>query len=220
MIRLIAVLLLSMLPLCAQKDFLTEDEIERVRITQEPNERLRLYSLFARQRVDQLEQLFSKEKAGRSLLIHDLLDQYSKIIEAIDVVADDALRRNADIAEGMMAVVKEEQGMLKTLEKFVDVPAKDSSRYEFVLQSALETTRDSVEAGNDDLAARKGRAVDQSTKEKATREALMGTKEQDERKGEEKKEAAATKGRKPPSLLKKGETLADPNAAPAPAKKK
>ncbi len=136
----------------AQRDFLTEDEIERVRLTQEPNERLKLYLVFARQRVDQLEQLFSKEKAGRSVLIHDLLDQYAKIVEAMDIVTDDALRRGLIVEEGVQVVVKAEEGMLNKLEKFAEMENKDSSRYEFVLTTAIETTADSIESSREDLA--------------------------------------------------------------------
>ena len=150
--------LLFLLPLAstlhAQKDFLTEDEISQIRITQEPNERLKLYLLFARQRISQLDQLFSKQKAGRSILIHDLLDQYAKIIEAIDIVADDALRRNVVLEEGIQAVLKAERAMLTKLETFLQMEAKDQSRYEFVLTTAVETTRDSISSSEEDMAAR------------------------------------------------------------------
>lgn len=208
--------MMMLLPLAgllqAQKDFLTEDEIERVRLVQEPNERLKLYLVFARQRVDQLEQLFSKEKAGRSVLIHDLLDQYAKIIEAMDIVTDDALRRGLILEEGLGVVVKAEEGMLKKLEKFAESEAKDLSRYEFVLTTAIETTRDSIESSQEDLAARGKRVVEQSKQEKQAREALLSTAEKEEKANEEKKAEGDSKlkGRKPPTLRKKGEVVPDP----------
>jgi hypothetical protein len=200
--------------LWAQKDFLTEDEIERVRITQEPNERMKLYLLFAKQRVDQLDQLFSKEKAGRSVLIHDLLDQYAKIIEAIDIVADDALRRGLVLEEGIQVVMKAEQGMLKKLEKFAELEAKDLSRYEFALTTAIETTRDSISSSEEDLAARGKRVIEDSKKEKQQREALMTTAEKEEKAAAEKKLEGdpKLKGRKPPTLRKKGEVVPEPGA--------
>ncbi|WP_031498340.1 hypothetical protein [Bryobacter aggregatus] len=198
----------------AQKDFLTEDEVDRVRLTQEPNERLKLYTLFARQRIDQLEQLFAKEKAGRSILIHNLLEEYSKIIEAIDTVSDDALRRNAVLEEGIQAVIKAEKAMLVKLEKFEAAEARDRSRYEFVLTTALETTRDSISSGEEDMSARGKRVAEEFKRDKQEREASVAPVEP----GEKAANPAAAKSaeadpklktRKPPTLRKKGEVVPD-----------
>lgn len=198
--------------LFGQKDFLTEDEIERVRIAQEPNERLSLYTLFARQRVDQLGQLFSKEKPGRSLLIHDLLDQYAKIIEAMDIVVDDALRRGLLVLEGLQAAMGAERALLKKLEAFAELEAKDLSRYEFALSTAIETTRDSISSSEEDLADRSKRVVDQSKQEKQQREALLTSAEKEEKAAAGKKLEGdpKLKGRKPPTLRKKGEVPTKP----------
>src|SRR4051794_31365323 len=111
-----AILLVSAL-LGQQRDFLTADEADQVRLVQEPNERLKLYILFARQRLDLIQQAASQEKAGRSKLLHDLLEDYTKVIEAIDTVTDDALKRSVDMSLGVKAVADTEKEMLAQLEK-------------------------------------------------------------------------------------------------------
>jgi len=195
-------------PLAAQRDFLTTDEADQVRQAQEPNERLKLYVHFARQRLDLTQRLFSSQKPGRSALIHDLLEDYSKIIEAIDVVTDDGLKRKLEVNLGVAEVVSAEKDMLKALKKFQDSQPKDLSRYEFSLKLAIETTSDSLDLAQQDLADRFESVQAKAEKDKKDIESVMQPKDLEEKKAEEKKAAATEqKKRKPPSLLRPGEQV-------------
>lgn len=202
------ILTLLALPLAAQKDFLTGDEVDQVRLVQEPNERLKLYMLFAKQRMDQVDSLLKKDKAGRSILIHDLLDEFTKIIEAADMVAEDAIKRKIPLDLGLTAVIDTEKEFARRLEKIRDSEPRDLSRYAIVLDTAIETTTDSLELAQEDVKDRGTQLAEAENKEKKEREALLGDRELAEKKATEKKEAEVEKKRKPPTLKRKGETAA------------
>jgi hypothetical protein len=202
-----------------QRDFLTSDEIEKVREAQEPNERLKLYILFARQRMDQLQQLLAKDKKGRSVVARDLLSDYSRIIDAIDTVSDDALKRQATLAEGTAAVSTAEKRFLTQLQKVVDNPPPDIGLYEIELKEALSATSDSIELAQGDLGKR---ATELSAEDKKTKKATESMIAAEDAKGDpvaaekiEQSRADDTKPkRKPPTLYRPGEKPPEPSTTP------
>jgi hypothetical protein len=206
-------LIVLSIPAFAQRDFLTADETDQIREAQEPNARLQLYLHFARQRVDQVKTLISQNKPGRSALIHDLLEDYGNIIDAIDTVSDDALKHRKDISIGATAIAKTEPEMLKTLEQIQESAPKDISRYDFQLKQAIGSTQDSIELAGADLGKRTTEVAEKADKEKKEIESMAAKSPSD--KADDKKLASlpadmnsdGKPARKPPTLLKPGEKI-------------
>lgn len=198
--------LLLAAPLCAQRDFLTADEIDQIKEAQEPVLRLQLYAKFAKQRIDLVQKLFSKDKPGRSLMIHDALEDYSNILDAVDDVTDDALQRHLEVQQGLQAVSVTEKQVLPVLQKIQDSQPKDLSRYDFALKQALETTQDGLEASQQDLGKRARDVEAREQREKQELEKLETPTDQQQKKAAEQKTGDdQQKKRKAPTLKRPGE---------------
>ncbi len=191
------------------RDFLTPNEVAQIREAQDPNDRLKLYVHFAQTRMDLIEQYIAKEKPGRSIFIHDNLEDYNQIIEAMDSVADDALRHNKPLDKGMLLVLNAEKDFLDKLTKIQDADPKDLDRYKFVLTEAIDTTTDSRELSMQDSAKRSAELASKDSKEKKDRDAMMPAKEVKERK--QAAQVEDDKKKKIPSLYKPGEKPQNPN---------
>jgi hypothetical protein len=193
-------------------DFLTTDEANQIREIQEPNARMTLYLHFAKQRLDQVEQLISKNKAGRAVFIHDLLQDYTRILDAIGDVSDDALRHNTDLTKGDKDLETNSTEMLAQLQKIEDAAPRDLERYSFVLMDAITATSDSLEASRVSPAVHAAQAAAEQKKQEDERLADLPP---EERAAEKKKsDEAAEKKRNAPSLLRPGESLPDSAARP------
>jgi hypothetical protein len=202
--------LLLAAPLFAQRDFLNADEIDQIKEAQDPGDRLKLYAKFARQRVELVQNVFSKDKPGRSLLMHDALEDYSKILDAIDDVTDDALLRKAEVKLGLEAVVAAEKQTLPVLQKIQSSQPKDLSRYDFALKQAIETTEDSLEASQADLGKRSRDVEARETREKKELEQLGAQTDPDAKKAEEEEKKADSSGEQQQTPKRKAPTLKRP----------
>jgi hypothetical protein len=206
--------MLLALPLAAQvqRDFLTSDEVDQIREAQEPNDRVTLYAKFAKDRVELVKSLLSKEKAGRSAMIHDALDDYAKILDAIDDVTDDALGRQVDMHKGLAEVASVERQALPILQKAQNSHPKDLDRYDFVLKTAIETTSDSLDSATGDLGKRTKAVEAREAREKKELESSMTPAERSNQQAADKKAAASQEQkRKPPTLMRPGEKKPDQN---------
>ena len=161
------------LALAQTRDFLTHDEIDQLRVAQEPNLRLQLYTKFALLRIDEIEQMAAAGKTGRATFVHDLLEDYSHIVEAMDTVADDALLRKVALDKGVATVTEAERDFLARLEKVRDAKPKDIARYEFALREAIETTEDSLELSQQDQSQRASEMAAKEKKSKDDRKSTM-----------------------------------------------
>jgi hypothetical protein len=216
----LALLLLVTVPLFAQKkDFLSEHEVEKIREVQEPNERLKLYILFARTRIDQIQQQLMKDKKGRSLEIRTLLDEYEQIVEAIDNVSNDALKHKTDIQLGINAVSEAETKFSGQLQKIKDSSPRDLDMYSIELTEAIATTKDSLDLAAEGVGSRTEKVTAEVEHEKKEVQSISEM----EREATGGKPAANTEAaaaappgtrRKPPTLLKDGEKLEDVNQPP------
>jgi hypothetical protein len=189
----------------ADRDFLTPNEADQVRVAQEPNDRIVLYVHFAKTRMDLVKQYLAQDKPGRSIFVHNALEDYSKIIEAIDSVTDDALRHGRPVDKGMIALVNAEKEFLDQLNKIEDSNPRDFDRYKFVLAEAIDTTNDSRELSLQDSGKRTTELSAKDTKEKTERESVMSTKEVASRKKEAEKTSGDGEKKKIPSLYRPGE---------------
>lgn len=208
---IILAILASGIPAFAQRDFLTSDEVEKVREAQEPNARLKLYVLFARQRLDQLQRLLGKEKKGRSLEARELLEDYTNIIDALDTVSDDALLKGADLTPGTSAVRDAENRFVTQLQKIKDRPPADLDLYNIALTEALAATTDSLDLSHQDSGRRAMKLNERDDKIKDEAEKVLAAEDPKGKVGEQADavDAKTDDGkpkRKPPTLYRPGET--------------
>lgn len=190
--------------LCAENgDFLTPNEADQVRQTQEPNARLELYIHFAKQRLDLLQQYLANNKPGRALFIHHAITDYSDIIDAIDAVSDDALLHKKSIDKGLIVVADAEKAFLGQLQKVEDSQPKDLALYRFVLEDAIDATSDSRDMALENSGKRTKELLATEQKQEKERDSMMSAKEVAERKKAVR--AEQEKKKKIPSLYRPGE---------------
>jgi chromosome segregation ATPase len=139
---------------------LNDNEIGELReAAQEPLKRLRLYVSFSGSRLLDIDNLQGKNNApDRGQQIHDILQDFSTLIDEMDDNIDEYAKRGQDMRKALPEVIKAEteyQTRLRTLQQTVmnDPKAVQEYRaYNFALEDAMESVRGSLEDAQQTLA--------------------------------------------------------------------
>ena len=131
-------------------DPLTPDEINQLRDAMlEPEDRLKLFVNFARDRMTKLEQMRADPKTtDRAQKTHDILADFLAVYDELNDNVDMYVGRKDDIRKPLKLVIEgdtEFQSKLRALKDAAHTDAAESKQYEFVLSNAIETVDTSAD---------------------------------------------------------------------------
>jgi hypothetical protein len=139
-------------PLAAQgrRDPLNPLEIDQLRDAMlDPEQRLKLYIQFSRDRMTKLEQMRSDPKTTeRGRQTHDMLEDFLAVYDELNDNIDMYVGRKDDIRKPLKAVIEgdtEFQSKLRALKNSANTNAAEASQYEFLLTDALDTVDSSAD---------------------------------------------------------------------------
>jgi hypothetical protein len=133
-------------PLWAQRprDPLNQLEIDQLRDAMlDPDQRLKLYVQFSRDRLTKLEQMRSDPKTTeRARQTHDMLEDFLAVYDELNDNIDMYFGRKDDIRKPLKVILEadtEFQSKLRALKNSPNTNAAEANQYEFLLTDALDT---------------------------------------------------------------------------------
>jgi len=139
-------------PIHAQRrhDPLNSLEIDQLRDAMlDPDQRLKLYVKFARDRMTKLEQMRSDPKVkDRPVQTHDMLEDFLAVYDELNDNIDMYVGRKDDIRKVLKTVIEadtEFQSKLRAIKDSAVLDAAEARQYEFLLTNAIETVDTSAD---------------------------------------------------------------------------
>ncbi len=155
----VAMFLLAM-PLAAQlggREPLNQKEIDELReVAQEPEKRLKLMAEFARARLATIDQLRGDPRfaADRGPRVHDLLEDFTKLVDEMGDNIDDYSDRKEDLRKALKLVIQADTEFQLKLRTLKDQgpgagagakPGTETGDYTFALENAVESVNLSLD---------------------------------------------------------------------------
>ena len=156
---LLVLLVLTVIASARRRDPLTEAETDQLReAAQEPGKRLKLYIQFTDARLTAIDELRAdpKEAEGRGRKIHDLLEDFTALVDEINANLDTYQGRplikdeRKDLHKGLKEVIAADEKFEQKLNALKSAGEDPKGRaeaedYRFVLQDAQDAVKSSLE---------------------------------------------------------------------------
>jgi hypothetical protein len=133
-----------------QRDYLTDEEADKIREVRTPNERIKLYLAFAEDRLKKFDYELNRSvpERRRSEVLNGLLNGYVGCVDDGADQIDFAREKQMDVHEALKLMKAKYPQFLTQLQKYgKDSPDYDS--YKDTLDDAIEGTKDALSDAND-----------------------------------------------------------------------
>jgi len=129
-----------------RRDPLNDKEIDQMRESADwPDKRLELMTQFARERMNKIDQLRADAKSAkdRPMQIHDLLEDFTALLDEIEDNVEMYASHKADMRKGLTLTIEatsEWQIKLRRLKE--QSPPEELEQYAFILANASDAVKD------------------------------------------------------------------------------
>ena len=137
------------------RDPLTDKEVDEMRETADyPDKRIELMVNFCRARINSIEQLQANAKSAkdRPMQIHDLLQDFTSLLDEIGDNVDMYSSHNADMRKGLTLLIEaSSEWQLKLRQLKQQSPPEELGQYNFELTNAMEDVNDTADDTRQEL---------------------------------------------------------------------
>ncbi|HXQ25308.1 MAG TPA: hypothetical protein VN822_02765 [Candidatus Acidoferrales bacterium] len=135
-----------------KKDYLSDEEADKIRDVRTPDLRIRLYISFAEDRLKKFDYEINRTvpERRRSEILNGLLNGYAGCVDdAADQIAL-AREKQLDIREALKLMLAKDKEFLEALEKY-DKDGPELDTYKDTLEDAIDGTKDALSDAEDAL---------------------------------------------------------------------
>lgn len=172
-------------------DYLTDEEQDKMRETQDPSERIKLFLAIEQSRLDRFENFRTQpheDKYDNGGFLDKLLSQYVSVNDELKNWIEDQFGRSGDMRLGLRALLDAGPKQLEELRRLQQTPDPLSADYASSLRDAIADLTDTLDGATQALAEQEKKFGALKKEEKAEAQATKERlKEEKKRTKEEKK---------------------------------
>jgi hypothetical protein len=133
------------------KDYLTQDESDKIRDAQNPSDRIKLFMTFAQDRLDKFEYEVNRptHEAQYDDILNNLMNGYVGCIDDAADQIDAAQEKQADVRDAVKLMKAKDTEFLTKLQKFDQASGADFEAYRYTLEDAIEGTKEAINDATD-----------------------------------------------------------------------
>ena len=134
----------GMVPLQAQRDFLTSQEVDAIRDEQELGKRAILYMDFAGRRLDAMKAAIASQKGGAGRSVQANLKEYISILEALETTFADGWEQRSPLEKALKQLQERGSEFLKYLQSLEPETSPGFADYRFTLEEPIVMTKEAL----------------------------------------------------------------------------